>query len=104
MARLADIDPGVRRSPDGHSVDQHVLGLDRVDPVGAVLLRGSAGPFDPQLTIDDAIGALGFDAIATGVLDGKALEPDIISGDEETLTGGHLAREREEGGVGTCAP
>src|SRR5690606_38923144 len=57
VARLPDIDAGVRGTDGHHAVDQHILGLHRVDAVGTILGSWAVGPLGTHATDDDVLAA-----------------------------------------------
>ena len=102
VARLADIDARIRRAAHHRTVDQHMLALDRVDAIGAVGRARFARPFDLDGEVDDAVGALRFDAVALAVAYTEIAQHDIVAGDHQPLTRALLAREIERRRIHAC--
>ena len=87
---LADVDAGIRG--DGLAVlDDHVVLGDRVNPIAAVGLLGTASPLGADVSKDDAPRPLNLDRVALGVLD-EVLKGDVfLAGDEEPFATGSLS-------------
>src|SRR3546814_16599654 len=73
ILRLADVNARVRCAAHIDAVDQHVAAFDGIDAIGAVGRLRPRGPFDAQLVIDDAVGALRLDAVALRIEDRKSV-------------------------------
>ena len=97
VARLADVNAGVRCA-DGHrALDQGVFGLHRVDAVSAVLGARAAGPFGAHPAHGDVAPVGDFQGIAGGVLDGEILNREVAGRHQQTLSARQLPLEAQDG-------
>ena len=97
VLRLAHIDAGIRRALHHRPVDQHVLGTDRIQAIGAVGGFRPAGPFHPEVDQRDAVAALGFHPVAGGILDTQIAHHNIVRRDQQAFAGDFLGGEIKDG-------
>ena len=102
VARLADVDAGVRCA-DGHrALDEGVFGLHRVDAVGAVLSARAAGPFGAHPAHGDVAPVGDFQGVTGGVLNGEILDGEVAGGHQQTLRTRQLPCEAQDGLIHAC--
>jgi hypothetical protein len=97
VLRLADIDARVGRTRNGHAVDQHVLGFDRIDPIGPVGRKWTPSPDHLQVLVGDIVGTLGFDAVTLGVLHRETGQRDAVRSHQQALARALLFLEGDDG-------
>ena len=97
VARLADVDAGVRCA-DGHrALDEGVFGLHRVNAVGAVLSARAAGPFGAHPAHGDVAPVGDFQGIAGCVLNGKILNGEVAGRHQQAFGTRQLSCEAQDG-------
>lgn len=102
IARLSDINAGIRSPDRDIAFNQNVGRLHRIDAIRSVLLARTVRPFGPDTADRDILAFVDLERIALCIFDCEILDRKVACGNQQALCPGDLIGKTENGFVHPC--